>query len=446
MLGVIDSAQKIVTDGLVFNIDSAQLRSYPGTGTAWDDLSGNNFNVTLNGPTFNSANGGVIVFDGINDLATYSERLFSGDFTISFWEQINGGIISNNQITLGNTNGNPGINHFNGYIRMWTGSSDTVVATLPTAVNTWYNYTYTRTGTTYRFYINGVLNNTNTAGVFNFRSNTLSPGPSGFFNGRIPIVHMYNRGLSDAEVLQNYSALRSRFGLTTTGFVSPIAPVPNYTGPIAIDTTGLQIYYDASIPYSYTDPSNAWYNLAQNQYHAYLYLTGYDSNNGGSITIPGNSNAVDIIGTNSTTLGITTVGTYSGWIYRTTTGIGFVIADYDGLRGMTLRINNNTSADFFVYPGNYRITSSFSFSPNVWYNLTGVLDGSNMYLYINGVQTGTRSLPSGVGNGNSFRIGVPGNTPFGAAERVSNVQVYNRALSAAEVLSNFNALKSRFGY
>ena len=60
---------KIVTDGLVLYLDAANNRSYPGSGTTWTDLSrgGNNGTLT-NGPTFNGANGGSIVFDGTNDF------------------------------------------------------------------------------------------------------------------------------------------------------------------------------------------------------------------------------------------------------------------------------------------------------------------------------------------------------------------------------------------
>ena len=47
--GILDSGQKIITDGLVLNLDAAQLRSYPTTGTTWTDLSGNSNNGTPTG-------------------------------------------------------------------------------------------------------------------------------------------------------------------------------------------------------------------------------------------------------------------------------------------------------------------------------------------------------------------------------------------------------------
>ena len=55
----------IVTDGLVFYVDSGNDKSYPGTGTTWSDLIGSNDGTLTNGPTYDSANGGSIVFDGV---------------------------------------------------------------------------------------------------------------------------------------------------------------------------------------------------------------------------------------------------------------------------------------------------------------------------------------------------------------------------------------------
>ena len=58
---------KIVTDGLVLCYDAANNRSYPKTGTTWIDLAGSNDGTLTNGPTFDTTNGGSIVFDGTND-------------------------------------------------------------------------------------------------------------------------------------------------------------------------------------------------------------------------------------------------------------------------------------------------------------------------------------------------------------------------------------------
>ena len=60
------SAGSIITSGLILNLDAGNVASYPGSGTTWTDLSGNGNNGTLiNGPTFNSSNGGSILFDAL---------------------------------------------------------------------------------------------------------------------------------------------------------------------------------------------------------------------------------------------------------------------------------------------------------------------------------------------------------------------------------------------
>ena len=63
---------KIVTDNLVFFLDAGNTKSYPGTGTAWTDMSGSGNTTTLSGATYNSDNSGNILFDGSNDYATFN--------------------------------------------------------------------------------------------------------------------------------------------------------------------------------------------------------------------------------------------------------------------------------------------------------------------------------------------------------------------------------------
>ena len=65
------SLSTIITTGLVLNLDAGNTASYSGTGTTWTDLSGNGNNGTLtNGTSYSSTNGGVMVFDGVNDYVT----------------------------------------------------------------------------------------------------------------------------------------------------------------------------------------------------------------------------------------------------------------------------------------------------------------------------------------------------------------------------------------
>lgn len=79
----------IINDGLVLQLDAANPRSYIGSGTVWNDLSGNNNTGSLvNGPTFTSTNKGEISFDGSNDSVTIyniPDSYWLGNWTVSFW-------------------------------------------------------------------------------------------------------------------------------------------------------------------------------------------------------------------------------------------------------------------------------------------------------------------------------------------------------------------------
>ena len=82
---------KIVTDGLVLCLDAGNSKSYPGTGTTWTDLSGRGNTGTLtNGPTYSSANGGSIVFDGSNDFVQCTGSLTLTTATFIVWMRRNG--------------------------------------------------------------------------------------------------------------------------------------------------------------------------------------------------------------------------------------------------------------------------------------------------------------------------------------------------------------------
>ena len=88
----------IITDNLIFAVDAANPNSYPGSGTTWNDQTVNQNDGTLtNGPTFDSGNGGSIVFDGSNDLVSFIDsNLYSfgngstdSAFTAEAWVNFN---------------------------------------------------------------------------------------------------------------------------------------------------------------------------------------------------------------------------------------------------------------------------------------------------------------------------------------------------------------------
>ena len=218
---------RIITEGLVLYLDAANTRSYPTTGTIWSDLSRNNNNGTLiNGPTFNSSNGGSIVFDGVNDYVNVGNSVsLTNSFTINIWCRINstsGGNI------LGFYNS---VSPFNGWglgfsqspflgsqLNFWDGNGwqnpNIVVVD-----SNWKNISVVISSVyLLSFYINGSFITSIQASTISSYNGIKAIGSRsdglGRMLGNIAQVSIYNRVLSAQEVLQNYNATKSRFGLT----------------------------------------------------------------------------------------------------------------------------------------------------------------------------------------------------------------------------------------
>lgn len=231
----------LVTDGLVLCLDAANVRSYPGSGTAWTDLSGNSNSGTLvNGAAYNSANGGSMVLDGTNDHITASSiPSGTGNFTLSCWLYLNGNLNGNFGsskgaaiftgsaigtlefivYTSGASAGPPHGLTLNRYGGGTTGSCLVTGINMP--IDRYHNVVLVRDGAaSQRMFLNGEL--LGTGNVSNsFGAGTLhlggSPGDAGpftaYLNGRIANILRYNRAITDAEVLQNFNTLRGRFGI-----------------------------------------------------------------------------------------------------------------------------------------------------------------------------------------------------------------------------------------
>jgi hypothetical protein len=216
---------KIITDGLVLCLDAANTKSYPGSGTIWSDLSreGNNGTLT-NGPTFNSANGGSIVFDGINDYCDVGVNrnipIGNQPYTISVW--FNSNSFSGNRGFVGW--GGYGVQHQvtafrllnNGFRNYWW-SNDQDSGNLNMIIGQWYNAVALFNGTLRQIWLNGVLLVSGIAFNHNVPYSTnLTVGRTStneYFSGRLGPTLIYNKGLTSTEILQNYNATKSRFGL-----------------------------------------------------------------------------------------------------------------------------------------------------------------------------------------------------------------------------------------
>jgi hypothetical protein len=224
----------IITQNLVLCLDAANSKSYPGSGTTWTDLSGNGNNGTLtNGPTYSSANGGSLVFDGVDDYSEnsspnlgitgnssitmscwfYDQRTSTATFQALF--AYGNGPSAGDTFAIGLQNLNVNM-QFNGGNA--TNSSNNVYS-----LNTWNNVVVVKTpgaaNTTTKLYLNGV--ELSIASSTTITPNVVSrvirvgrwtnDGAPSYFQGRVSNTQIYNRALTAAEVAQNYNALKSRY-------------------------------------------------------------------------------------------------------------------------------------------------------------------------------------------------------------------------------------------
>jgi len=209
----------IITEGLVFSVDAGSERSYSGSGTTWKNLGSSGINVTLiNGPTFNTANGGYFEFDGTDDRAYSANNSFdiTGNVTINSWIRNDG---------TGSTLGNYMSNSQNSGYRMrrngasgsqlWLYASGNAVSGGAIYDDIWYMVTGVFSSTGLRAYINGVLVASNTTAYSSsfggdFFIGSYS-GATEIFGGDIASAQVYSSALTASEVLQNYNAQKNRF-------------------------------------------------------------------------------------------------------------------------------------------------------------------------------------------------------------------------------------------
>ena len=223
--------ENIVTDGLVLNLDAGFVGSYPTTASTWYDISGNDKNSTLtNGPTFNSANSGSIVFDGVDDyVLTPSLLNASLNPTESVFVWFNPAAAGQIVSELGQATIDAGYHASNIEVSssgifsfsVWHGSLTNKVVSSAKSFNNWYHLGFTYSGTTFTAYINGSSIGTATFtrqppsslhyGLCSIDSTNMGTGAYG--SGKMGNFMFYNRALSATEVLQNYNAQKGRYGL-----------------------------------------------------------------------------------------------------------------------------------------------------------------------------------------------------------------------------------------
>ena len=213
----------MVTSGLRLHWDMTNSSSYSGSGTSVIDLSGNGYTGTIVGnPTYSTNSGGYLVFDGNGDRITSTMTAPSGARAYGMWvyytstTQSNGEGYQLSGIQAGGGYTYQGIvNGGSVYFYVGTGTGGTVSPAFNLSAGNWYYQVLTFDGTNYNLYVNGVSIQTGTAST----GTTSTTFSAGAMNSNYHLYgygsewQFYDKGLTAAEVLQNFNAGKGRYGL-----------------------------------------------------------------------------------------------------------------------------------------------------------------------------------------------------------------------------------------
>jgi hypothetical protein len=218
---------KIVTNGLIFCLDAANRKSYPGSGTTWFDISGLDNNGTLvGGVGYSGSNLGSLIFDGVNDSVDCGNNSFlsvGNNITVNAWFYVNSTSSYQPIVSKVVSDGSLGweVANSNGFFRTTFRPSATQInlSVGSLSIGNWYMGTMTFDNVTARLYLNGIQTGSTTSGgpVTLNSTQPLQIGtrgiPSNWYNGNIAQVSIYNRAITAQEIQQNFNALRGRYGL-----------------------------------------------------------------------------------------------------------------------------------------------------------------------------------------------------------------------------------------
>jgi len=459
----------IVTNGLVAYLDGARYSS----GTTWLDMSGLGNNVTLtNGPTYTSANGGALVFDGTNDYAvsgTFTQHQTT-TITLSGWVYPNQIASDTYVISVGGgTNGTARGIRIDGGV--WNaigygsgGTHDFNSTNAPGIINAWQHVCAVWNGTSVTFYLNGNITASTTC------SGLITPNGSAFYigsrswdagggawNGKIACASIYTKALTPAEVKQNYNAQSYRFELA-----SPVESRLSYvTDRLVVD---LDISNPACSPaLNPQSPINSskLLDLASGSIGTLV--------NGALPVATPNYKFVRLDGVNdyismsNPNVYLGTNCSYDFWIYVTSIkDATYARAYIIDPRGDGADSGCNTyflwdyasagTVNFTTSNSNIEVNiNGVALSANAWHHMATTRDGNQWRIYLDGVLLGQGSTNlTALTLNNAYRIGnYAGHnsaTPqYQLPGYVAAARIYEKTLTSSEVMTNYQAMKNRFG-
>jgi hypothetical protein len=446
---------QIVTSGMVLNLDAGFTASYPNVGTSWYDLTKTqNPGVLTNGPTWsNSGMTSAMTFDGTNDYVSLGNSesirfLGNSPYTLSVLTKLNRlvsdypGWINRESTVSGLRDGYNLIYTIQGQLpnqilifteRFAQGvqSSPGFLVDRTYNLNKWFRIDSVYDGLNLKIFYNGTLMESNvSSGTITNTSKTLEIALRTFTYNACDIskVNIYNRALSNSEILQNF-----------------------YQGPIV--TSGLTFAIDAGNLVSYGGTGTTVYDLVTTGRTATLtngptwtYLSG------GTFSFDGTDDYGQATGLPITGNTSFSIGSFSNVQTNPTSGSGDGPIVFYGKTtanqsaGIYYRASDNY-VRFTAYGGTgVDYATGFLKDFNIWHHWMIVYNGSTVLVYRDGVAdpNGPQTRSLNITEGTLLFGGGPQNSSY-LQQKIPMVQLYNRALSGNEIKQNFEAYRGRFG-
>ncbi|CAK0743544.1 hypothetical protein CCP3SC1AL1_1210005 [Gammaproteobacteria bacterium] len=443
-----------VIDGLVYYLDIMNTRCYSGTGNTLYNLANSAIGTTIvSGITYDTDFKKNLNFNGSSGYMFSNDTSLdftNKDFTIQTTLKLNGlsngftGAYDHSICAGAALTNNSSIFYVNGTgtsingIGLWHQPTSTSIEKYTNIqTNKIYNLAVTKNTTQIEFFVDGVsVGTASTTSSFNFTANGFAigrwyfPGYEQYLKGSIFDFKAYNRALTNDEIVQNYNSSKGR-----------------YITPENIVTNGLVLNIDPANSSSYSGIGNTIYDLSG--FGNTGTLTNgptFSALNSGSIVLDGTNDYVSFSNAYASSFGITSNATISVWakiidenyyqpfigFYNPSAGnrsdFGIDIHADD-----TLRIWKSDSASG---------TANTIFFDN-WDHYVLTSDATSLKVYRNTILLQNASIAGTITNNRMFIIGS--NWDGTGRINFSQVQIYNRTLSATEIQQNYNATKGRFG-
>jgi len=447
----------VVTENLLLHYNTFNTSSYNGSGATITDISGNSRNGTIVGSPTWTGNYFTFVDDyittpNLSSLITSANETHSVELWV--YPTASGVLIQYNNSTSPNTSyhassieivgGNLEVGFWNGSGLSSTGNIGAV------SFNEWHQIVLTYNGSVCKGYIDGVFKGSVNVSwsspmdasqpfYMNFGyADTTSHGDGTNFDGRFGIMRVYNKALTDAEVLSNYN--------------STLSTIVNLT------TNGLVLYYDPSSVSSYPGSGTTITDLSGNGRNGTMsnitYTSPYFTYNGSSSQISIADNSLLEAGSGDWTMEV--------WVNQSVSGNDVVLGKFDpgGLASDVSYSIRTSSTTYYAQFGSgtgsggtlYVNSTNHVGTLNTWYQIVYVFTNvatNTFETFVNGNSIGSvnHSLASLLNTSANLYIGSYNNGEFPQwfDGKIGITRLYNRALTSTEVLNNYNTDKTKYG-